>query len=891
MNYSKDSRKKANESTDATQTKKKKSKKKAKVSILRVFLILMIISIFAVAGAGLGIFLGIIKSAPDITTLELKPTTDFTSFIYDQNGQEIDRLSGGENRIYVTLDEIPKHFQEAVIAIEDERFMEHHGIDIRGIFRALMANLKSGKFDQGASTITQQLIKNNVLTPDKTITRKVQEQYLALQFEKVYSKELILEYYLNTIHLGDGEYGVQAAANYYFNKDASELTLAESAVLASIPKATTTFNPKRNPETNWERAQVVLNQMEKLNFITAEEKALALAENPYENIAEIHQNLDTDSKHSYFVDAVTEQVIKDLQTELGLTKVQANNMIYSGGLQIYTTLDQEIQKIVDTHMANPDLFPTHVEYVIEYAASIRKADGTEVHRGGGKTVLKSDNEEELQKFKDAQLKEWGFVEGDTAFNEVIHVIPQTQAAFIISDQYTGHIKALSGGRGEKFTDRAFNRATQAMRQPGSTFKVLASYAAALDTGVLSPGSVIVDEPYTVDKYTPKNWYSGYRGPSTVRQGIYDSMNIVAVKALEQVGLNTAYDYLLNFGFTTLTETGDKYYPLTLGGLSKGVTPLELNAAYATIANLGTYVEPILYTKVMDMDGNVLLDNSVPETRTVIKESTASMLTDMMEDTIQRGTAGTVKSTFYNATKMPIAGKTGTTSDNKDFLFAGYTPYYTATVWMGYDTPQPFNIGKPQRHQLLWGTIMKDVHEAKEIKPFEKVTTGYTKTTICADSGKLPTDLCRLDPNHVIVSDYFNKNHTPNDYCDVHAEVKVCTVSGKIATEFCPPESVQSQVSTRPSSGDSAVDASDLCDVHTATPLPPEGGGIGWPEWPDWMLPGGNQGGNNSNGDTGITTPTPETPVVPETPDEIAPPTPVPPTPSPDEDNGFYIPQG
>lgn len=887
MNYSKDSRKKNNESTNEAKTKTKKAKKKAKVSAIRLLFIIMIISIFAVVGAGLGIFVGIIKSAPDISTLELKPTTDYTSFVYDQNGSEIDRLDGGENRIYVELDKIPTHFQDAVIAIEDERFYQHKGIDIKGIFRAIAVNLKTMSFDQGASTITQQLIKNNILTSEKKITRKIQEQYLAIQFEKIYTKELILEYYLNTFHLGHGQNGVQAAANYYFAKDASELTLAESAVLAGITKYPSRYSPVLNPESNWERAQVILNKMEELKMITPEEKAQALTENPYKNIAQIQKDLADSSTHSYFVDAVVEQVISDLQSENNMTKTQANNLVYGGGIQIYTTLDQNMQNIVDTHMENDDLFPSYVEYVVNYAASIEKPDGTVNHRGG-KGVIKTNSAEEIKKFKDAKLEEWGAEKGDKIYGEVVQIVPQTQGAFVIMDHHNGHVKALSGGRGEKYGDRVFNRATQALRQPGSTFKVLAAYAPALDMGILSPGSVIIDEPLTIGKYSPKNWYEGYRGPSTVRTGIYDSMNILAVKALEMVGLDTAYDYLLNFGFTSLSESGDKYYPMALGGLAKGVSPLEVTAAYATIANQGTYIEPILYTQVLDMEGNVILDNSAPETRTVIKDSTASMLTDMMEDTLSRGTAGTVNRTF---TGMPIAGKTGTTNDNKDFLFSGYTPYYTATVWMGYDDPQYFNIGKPQKHQQLWGTIMKDIHKELPSKPFEKVTTGYTKATICAASGKMPTELCKLDPNHVFSSDYFNKNQAPTEYCDRHVELKVCTISGKIANEFCPADAVQSQVTVKtpnPSAPDQ-ISPDDLCDVHTAESVDPPTS-IWPPTWPNIPGLGGNNGNgtdeNNTNGnENGDTSPDTNPPV-----GDISPPTPTPPPTTEEESDDFYIPQ-
>lgn len=895
MNYSKDSRNKMNESSDPKKTKKKKKTKKAKVTTFRILLIAFIIGTFAIIGSGLGIFIGIIKSAPDISELELKPTTNYTSFIYDQDGNQIDTLDNGENRVYANLEQIPKNLQDAVVAVEDERFYTHHGIDIKGIFRAIVKNLQSGKFDEGASTITQQLIKNNILTSDKKITRKIQEQYLALQFERIYEKELILEYYLNTIALGNGNNGVQAAANFYFAKDVSELTLRESVVLAGITQYPTRYDPIRNPEKNHEKSLIILNKMVEQGMITEEERQAALEEDPYKEIAGVHKELET-SYHTYFVDAVIDQVIKDLETHNGMTRTQANNLVFGGGVSIHTTLDPDMQSIVDKHMSDDSLFPSKVEYLINYTASIEKADGEILHRGADGIIQSTDD---VELFKQSKHEEWGVVEGDEVINPKVQLVPQAQAAFVVMDHNNGHVKALSGGRGEKYGDRTFNRATHAERQPGSTFKILSSYAPALDMGLLAPGSVIVDEAVTYNKgtsyeYSPKNWYSqGYRGPSTVREGVYDSMNILAVKTLDMVGIDTAYNYLLNFGFTTLSEQLDKGYALTLGGISSGVTPLELNAAYAAIANDGVYIEPILYTEVRDRDGNLLLDNSVPESHTVIKESTASMLTDMMEDTITRGTGGAVGRAFPG---MPIAGKTGTTSDDKDFLFAGYTPYYTATVWMGYDNPKKFKIDG-NKHLTLWGTIMEDIHEDLPSKKFDKVTTGYMQGTVCRHSGDLVTDLCKADPNHSVSTDYFLKDNFPTKYCDAHGVVKKCTISGKIATEFCPPETVTSSVSSGSSS--SSVNPEDLCDVHTADSVfPDEPGEPTNPEWPFPDIPGWPttpkpEPETPTTPDNNNNTTTPEVPTQPESPNPPPIPEvkPVPPEPNPDDDDSFYIPQG
>ena len=868
MNYSKDSC--SNKMQESNKNNKKKKVKKAKVTTFRILVIALVIGLFAIVGSGLGIFVGIIKSAPDVSTINIKPTTDYTSFVYDENGVEIDTLSSGENRIYVKLDQIPKHLQQAVIAIEDERFYEHNGIDLLGIMRAIVTNLKAGRIVEGASTITQQLIKNNALTSEQTFVRKIQEQYLALQIDALYDKDLILEYYLNTMPLGHGTNGVQAAAKRYFGKDVSELTLAESVVIAGITQAPTKYSPIRNPETNFEKAKVILSYMVEQGYITEEERQAALLENPYKNIQEVNNLYEQqDSVHSYFVDAVIEQVISDLQTKKGMTVTEANNLLFGGGVEIYTTLDQDMQKIVDEKMNDDALFPSYKEYVINYSATITKPDGTSVNKWA-EGVLTSDSESDIENFKNEAKANWDIGEDDKIV-ESVQLIPQAQAAFVIMDQYNGHVKALSGGRGEKYGDRTFNRATQAKRQPGSTFKVLASYAPALDTGVLSPGSIIVDEPYTIGNYSPQNWRDYFKGPTTVREGIWDSMNILAVKAMEMIGVDTAYNYLLNFGFTTLSDQ-DKVYSLPLGGVTDGVTPLELNAAYAAIANQGTYTKPILYTKVLDRDKQVLLDNSVPETHTVIKASTASMLTDMMEDVVTIGTGTKARLDV----DMPVAGKTGTTTEDRDFIFSGYTPYYTATVWMGYDNPQSFkNKGS---HLNLWSSIMSEIHENLPRKDFELITTGYSKTSICTASGKLPTELCKLDPENKIISDYFQNGHAPNESCDLHVEEQICTLSGKIATEFCPPETIKTRVVTRSSSGE--VKPEELCDLHTevAVPEEPEIPDLEeWP-WPNQPSEGGNEEGNGT---------TENTPIPPQ--ENV--PTPVPPsTETPEGENGFFIPQ-
>ena len=790
------------------------------IYILKGLIIVSIITIFGVCGGALGLFIGIIKNAPDLAEINLKPTTYYTSFIYDQNDKEMDRLSSGENRIYATLDQIPLHLQQAVIAIEDERFYEHEGIDIKGIFRALATNLTTGEFSEGASTITQQLIKNNVLTSEKKLTRKIQEQYLAIQFEKVYTeaygskgaKNLILEYYLNTMPLGRGNNGVQAAANRYFNKDVSELTLAESVVLACITQAPTRYDPISNPENNKEKSTRILVKMVEQGYITETEKQVAQLEDPYQLIQEANQEYITESSHSYFVDAVIEEVLLDLQIEKGMSQVEANNLLFGGGVQIYTTFDPSIQSIVDQYISDDTLYPTKAyELKVAYSVTVEREDGSTAHLYA-EGIVKS--EEEIAQFQVQQKKIWEITEKDKIVAEKLHKMPQPQSAFIIMDHTTGQVKSLSGGRGEKTGDRTFNRATQAKRQPGSVFKVISTYAPALDMGLLSPGTLLIDEPITLNlpsgPYSPNNWDFTYRGPVSVRQAIWHSINTVTVKTLEKVGIDTAYDYLLKFGFTTLSEA-DKVYALALGGLSEGVTPIELNAAMGVIANGGTYIEPTLYTKIVDREGNVILEKT-PKTHRAISEATASMLTDMMEEVIKRGTGGSLNTTFKG---MPLAGKTGTTSDDKDFLFSGFTPYYTATIWLGHDQPKPV-IATGREHLKIWGSIMNEIHQGLPYRDFSYTTTGYIETSICAVSSKIPTEWCKQVADNKIVTDYFLKQEVPTQACDQHVASQVCSVSGKLANEYCPPNEVEVQVGEQLYT--EAVQQDNLCTIHREEPI-------------------------------------------------------------------------
>ncbi|NLK21575.1 MAG: PBP1A family penicillin-binding protein [Epulopiscium sp.] len=797
MNFSKESNAKKKKSINS---KNKKVKNRLGIILFRILFIVLIFGAFAAVGGGLGALLGIINTAPDVKNINLTPKK-FTSIIYDLNGNEIDRLHGEENRIYAELDNIPVDLQHAFVSIEDERFYTHSGIDFRGMVRALVVNIKERSFSEGASTITQQLIKNRVFTNEKKMQRKLQEQYLAIQLEKIYSKDQILEWYLNEIALGRGFNGVQAASKGYFNKDVSELTLAESAVVASITQNPSKYDPIRFPENNKDRQKIVLAKMLEQGYISQSKYNSALSEDVYSKIQKTSQQFIEDSKHTYYVDQIIEDVIRDLQEKKGYTANEAINMVYSGGLSIYTPFNQKIQDVMDKHYENDELFPPKAfEIKVIYNLTLQKSNKNEENFYAEGIVP---NKDSVEQFKNDKKEEWGISASDKIL-ETVHTIPQPQSAMVIMDYHNGHVLAISGGRGEKIGNLMFNRATHAKRQPGSAFKVLASYAPALDTGKATPGTVIDDVPLKVkdgskDKWI-HNWTGRYDGLSTVREGIYRSMNILAVKTLLDTGFDTSFDYLQHFGFTTLIDReersgrihSDKVPALALGGITDGVTPLELTAAYGTIANKGVYNEPVFYTKILDHDGNMLIDNT-PIQRRVLKETTAFLLTDMMKDVLNpsRREATGLLARFKNS-RMPIAGKTGTTSNDVDLVFAGYTPYYVAGIWLGHDTPKRLRYDRSY-HNLLWAAIMEEIHEDLPVKNFE-VPQGIVQARICSESGKLATTTCEQDPRgSTAIMEYFESGTQPKEYCDVHTIEKICIESGLLANEYCPEEVIKEKV--------------------------------------------------------------------------------------------------
>ena len=760
--------------------------KRARVSFIRVLFVSLIALCIAVTCLGVGSFRGVIDTAPDVDDIDIMPL-GYATFLYDDAGNQIRKLAAPDsNRLPVTLDQIPVDLQHAVVAIEDERFYEHNGIDVKGILRAGMKALTTGDFSEGASTITQQLLKNNVFTnwtSESTqlerFTRKIQEQYLAVQVEKKTDKDTILENYLNTINLGAGSYGVQAAARQYFDKDVWDLNLSECATLAGITQNPTKFNPIINPDSNRKRRKEVLQHMLDQNYITQDQYDEALADDVYSRIqAAQEKNSSTENTvYTYFEDELTDQIINDLMNIKGYTKKQATNLLYSGGLKVYTTQDSKIQNILDEEYADPSNYPDTVQYELDYALTVTDPDGNQVNYSKEMLQLYFQNEdpdfdllfdspEDGQTYVD-KYKASILANGSKVLAERVNFAPQPQSSMSVIDQHTGYVKALIGGRGEKTASLTLNRATDTTRQPGSTFKIVSTYAPALNEKGDTLATTFMDEPYEYPDGSPVNNASrSYGGETTIRKAIQNSINVVAVKCLEQVTPALGLKYLDDFGFTTLahgTEAdkdangniwSDANLATALGGITKGVKNVELCAAYAAIANGGNYIKPIYYTQILDHDGNVLIENS-SVSRSVIKDSTAYLLTSAMEDVVKKGTG-----TACQLDNMTVAGKTGTTEDYNDLWFVGYTPYYTCAVWSGYDNNEKIPEDARNFHKNLWKKVMTRIHEGLEDRDFD-MPSSVEKASVCAETGLLPRSGCPT------ITEYFDISSLPTEYCDQH----------------------------------------------------------------------------------------------------------------------------
>ena len=756
------------------------------VNIMRIIIFILIAAVVAAISLGIGAYRGIIDDSPQITDANIMPL-GYASFIYDQEGTEIQKLNSVEgNRVSVSINEIPLNMQHAIVAIEDSRFYEHNGVDPHGMIRAIMVAIQSGlSRSEGASTITQQLLKNNVFTDwmDETritmIKRKLQEQFLAVQLEESLReagedpKQVILENYLNTVNFGSGAYGVQTAAQTYFGKDAKDLTLSECAVLAAIPQNPSQYNPIIYPEDNAWRMKTVLDYMLDQGYITQEDHDAALADNVYNRIQEEETSTAQQSEvYSYFVDELIAQVKEGLMREKGYTEVQANNAIYSGGLKIYSTENPQIQKIMEEEFSNEANFPADSKIGLDWAITVDHADGSRENysremmqswyweNGVEDFDLNFESEEEAQKAVD-RYKEAIIGPNDEVAAERISFIPQPQACMTVIDQTTGQVKGIVGGRGKKIGSLTLNRATDSYRQPGSTFMVPSTYGPGMDLNQVNLATRMTDDEYYFVSSAPvHNIDDQHYGDMRIRDAIVSSNNVIAVKLLTNLTPQVGFDYLKQLGFTTLEESpepeGDLQQALALGELTQGVNNLELTASYTAVANGGVYQKPIFYTKVTDRVGNVLLENHTTPTR-VFKATTSYLLTNALQDVIYRGTGAPYQ---LNVPGMEVAGKTGTTNNYVDLTFVGYTPYYTAGIWTGFDTNTELTEEDRQYIQTLWVNVMNRIH--KDLSPATfRIPEGIIQATICTESGLLAGQGCTT------TTEIFASGTVPSSTCTEH----------------------------------------------------------------------------------------------------------------------------
>lgn len=805
----------------------KKAYHKLLVWAIRVTLVLVISTVVLGTALVYGGFRSLIDNTSDIEYSDVTPTGYMTR-IYDSTGGLMQTLvTSGANREEVTLSRMPQDLLDAFVAIEDERFWVHNGIDLKGILRAGIVGIVSGDFSEGASTITQQLIKNSIFdggreqTFGAQIERKIQEQALALRLEQTLSKNIILEKYLNTINLGNNTLGVQAASKRYFNKDVSDLTLSECAVIAAITQNPSALNPIRYPQNNQARQQRILKNMLEQNMITRAEYDAAIADDVYSRIYE--KPADTSiSTYSYFTDALIEQVLSDLQNRLGYTRTQAHNLLYSGGLSIESTMNPEIQGIMDATVNDPDNYP-YTYYSISYKLNITRETGETVlitqkeinEYAVSLGIVNNDIYYETLEDIDytlAHYKENILSATDTIVSESLTTTLEPQVSMVIIDQSTGQVVAITGGRGEKTGSLTLNRATDSTRQPGSCFKVLSTFAPALDTMGVTLATTYEDLPVTHNGHTFNNWWGDeFLGRISVRDCIAYSMNLGTLQCLmETVSISLAYEYLESFGITTLVDSrpladgtiiSDRVPSLCLGGLVDGVTNLEMTNAYATIANQGVYTEPIYYTRILDQNGKVLLENE-PTQRKVLKDTTASLLTYAMENTMEPPSTSkyldidpniipTGNDCYFEG--MHLAGKSGSTTDQNDLWFVGYTPYYTCGIWSGYDVGQAEQTGGIY-HKLIWQNVMSQVHSSlSDISWAENDSIVTAK--VCSKSGLLAIEgVCDHETsNGVVYYEYFDKNTVPTQTCSAHIKIDICTESELPAGKYCPADCREERV--------------------------------------------------------------------------------------------------
>lgn len=700
--------------------------KKIIKKVFSIFLIIAIISVTSISGYTFAV----IKSAPTLDVNSILEPNE-TTILYDNKGNFVTNYITTSQRYVVESSEIPTNLKNAYISIEDERFYEHKGIDVKRILGAVVNNVKSklqgSSSLQGGSTLTQQLIKNTLLTDESTLTRKIKEAYLALGLERQLEKDEILTTYLNTIPLGGYVYGVQAASIRFFSKDVSELNLIECAYIAGITQAPTTYDAlssanKENPSRYIKRTKTVLGKMLELGYISQDDYNQGISDLDNGLLTFNPSNVNSEMQYEWFTRPVIDQIKTDLVNKLKYTKEEASSLIINGGLKIYTTMDTNLQN--------------KVQEILDSSSNY-----TGAFRGGVETL-------------DA------------------NGIPKLQAAASIMDYRTGEVKALVGGRGNQ-PQLSLNRAYDTLESIGSTTKPLTVYAPAVDLKILGANTIMSDSPLSSDElkksgYTsqPQNESRSYSGNMTVRQALRVSSNLVSIKSLLRVGVNNSITYGEKFGL--IYGQKSKTVPtLALGQFTNdpkdpdGSNVFKLAAAYGTFGNDGVKTDPILYTKVLDRNGNILIDNT-PKTTQVISAETAYILYDMLKEPLTYSAQGA------RVTNIPTSGKTGTTTGNKDYWFAGLTPYYSAAVWVGYDDQYntSMNGGSGKVAAPLWGKIMNVAHQGLSYKEITG-PNSIVSVEVCDESGLLPTSSCLPNTHNEI----FSSGNEPTTYCTNNHEDK------------------------------------------------------------------------------------------------------------------------
>ncbi|MGM0651791.1 MAG: PBP1A family penicillin-binding protein [Bacillota bacterium] len=708
--------------------KNKNNHPRKKRSIFKILLLVILLIFIIGSGATAAIVTRFASEAPELDTSKL--ATVETSYLFDVHGEEITALHEEQNRLAVSLNQIPTHVQEAFIAIEDERFYDHFGFDIIGNIRAAYTNLRAGRIVQGASTISQQLAQNAFLTTETTYKRKVQEIWLAIQLEQIYGKNEILEMYLNRIYFGNGAYGVEAASQTYFDKSAEEINVNEAAMLAGAVQSPNFFNPFDNQAEAEARMRIVLANMHRQEMLTEDEYNQAL------NRQISYATPKTEEyPFPHFVDYVVHEELIDILTAMPNidSRQEAYMAIYTDGLRVYTTLDPDMQNHVESVLANEELYPTTI-YV-----NMSEARTAIASLGKGQELTRS-------QLEDLSDEETG--------------VAQPQAAIVLADPESGQIQALGGGREyRKEVDEILR--FKARRQPGSAIKPIITYGPAFEEGTLAgAGSTLDDSPYIGPRgdWFPENFDYEFRGFIPARDALYYSYNIPAIRAFEDLGPQVGAQYAQDMGITTLHPDEMDNISLTLGGFTRGVSAIDMAQAYCVLANKGVKVDLHTVERIEDRYGEVIYEYQ-PEPEQVLSPQSAFLVNDILQDFVTEYLGRALQ------IDRPVAAKTGTTDDWKDVYLAAYTPNLVATFWMGYDEPKMGSIQQGWRYSTAFlREVFLEAFEDLEVREFER-PDGIVRVTVCSRSGLLPTNSCQ-DADSVR-TDYFIAGQVPTETCDMH----------------------------------------------------------------------------------------------------------------------------